>query len=199
LEIGPTVELFTDPSNPYTHSLLSAIPEADPTVEKNRITLHGTPPNPRYPPQGCPFSTRCPARVRPEEYQHLDDELWSRINTLREALRERDRAERSLKERVGELLGRDPRFGTIDEVYDELFGDLEVPAEARSVLDDIADRVRDNNESGALEVIREEFGGTCESMDPEYYTVSESGRQSYCHRHAEEHDPTDQTIENRHH
>ncbi|MFT4884643.1 MAG: peptide/nickel transport system ATP-binding protein, partial [Natronomonas sp.] len=62
MEIGPTDELFKDPSNPYTHALLSAIPEPDPTAEKSRITLHGTPPNPRHPPEGCPFSTRCPAR-----------------------------------------------------------------------------------------------------------------------------------------
>jgi peptide/nickel transport system ATP-binding protein len=199
MEIGPTEELFADPANPYTHALLSAIPEADPTVDKNRITLHGTPPNPRYPPSGCPFSTRCPARVRPEEYDHLSDELWGRINTLREALRERDRAERTFKERIGELLGRDPRFGTIDEVYEELFGDVEVPPEAQSVLDDIADHVRSNDEAAAVGVIKEEFGGVCEEAKPEYYTVSESGRQSYCHRHDDDHRSPEQTLEDRHH
>ena len=199
MEIGPTEELFADPANPYTHALLSAIPEADPTVDKDRITLHGTPPNPRYPPSGCPFSTRCPARVRPEEYDHLSDELWGRINTLREALRERDRAERTFKERIGELLGRDPRFGTIDEVYEELFGDVEVPPEAQSVLDDIADHVRSNDEAAAVGVIKEEFGGVCEEAKPEYYTVSESGRQSYCHRHDGDHRSPEQTLEDRHH
>lgn len=39
MEIGPTEELFSNPSNPYTHSLLSAIPEPDPTVDRDRITL----------------------------------------------------------------------------------------------------------------------------------------------------------------
>ena len=198
MEIGPTEELFADPANPYTHALLSAIPEPDPTVEKDRITLHGTPPNPRYPPEGCPFSTRCPGRIRPEEYDHLGDELWSRLNTLREALRERARADRSLKERLGELLGREPRFGTIDEVYEELFGDLEVPDEVRSVLDDIAERVSDRDEAAALEVIRTEFGGPCEGFDPEYHTVSDSGRRSYCHRHAGEYRSPDETLEDRH-
>jgi peptide/nickel transport system ATP-binding protein len=199
MEVGPTEELFTDPSNPYTHALLSAIPEADPTAEKDRITLHGTPPNPRYPPEGCPFSTRCPARIRPEKYDDLDDELWSQLNTLREALRERDRAERTIKERFGELLGRDPRFGTIDEVYDELFGDLEVPEEVQSVLDEIADHVRNKDESSALALIKEEFGGVCEESAPEYHTVSDSGRQSFCHRHTEEYRSPEQTLEDRHH
>ena len=197
MEIGPTEELFVDPANPYTHALLSAIPEPDPTAEKDRITLHGTPPNPRYPPEGCPFSTRCPGRIRPEEYDHLDDELWNRLNTLREALRERARADRSLKERLGELLGREPRFGTIDEVYEELFGDLEVPDEVRSVLDDIAERVSDRDEAAALEVIKTEFGGPCEGFDPEYHAVSDTGRRSYCHRHADEYRSPDETLEDR--
>ena len=197
MEIGPTEELFADPANPYTHALLSAIPEPDPTVEKDRITLHGTPPNPRYPPEGCPFSTRCPGRIRPEEYDHLGDELWTRLNTLREALRERARADRSLTERLGELLGREPRFGTIDDVYEELFGDLEVPDEVRSVLDDIAERVSDRDEAAALEVIKTEFGGACEGFDPEYHAVGDSGRRSYCHRHAEEYRSPDGTLEDR--
>jgi peptide/nickel transport system ATP-binding protein len=198
MEIGPTEELFADPSNPYTHALLSAIPEADPTAETDRITLHGTPPNPRYPPSGCPFSTRCPTRIRPAEYDHLSDELWGRLNTLREALRERDRAERTFKERIGELLGRDPRFGTIDDVYEELFGDVEVPSEVRTVLDEIAGHVRANDENSAVAVIREEFGGVCEGAKPEYHTVSESGRQSYCHRHDEEYRSPGRTLEDRH-
>jgi len=127
MEIGPTEELFTDPANPYTHSLLSAIPEPDPTVDRDRITLHGTPPNPRYPPSGCPFSTRCPARIRPEAYRDLDDELWTRLNTLRDLLNERKRADRSVRDRLRAIVGSDTRFRTVEETYDELFDDLSVP------------------------------------------------------------------------
>lgn len=198
LELGSTEELFTDPANPYTHSLLSAIPEPDPTVEKDRITLHGTPPNPRYPPTGCPFSTRCPARIRPDEYEHLDDELWTRINTLREVLRERERANRTVTERIRELLGKDPRFGTIEEVYDELFADQELPRNVESVLDETADHARENDEEGALEVLFDAFGSVCESEVPEYYTVSESGRQSFCHRHDGAYRSPDEVLDDRH-
>jgi peptide/nickel transport system ATP-binding protein len=198
MEIGPTEELFDDPSNPYTHALLSAIPEPDPTVEKSRITLHGTPPNPRYPPDGCPFSTRCPARIRPEEYEDLSDELWTRLNTLREVLRERERAERSIRDRIGELLGKEPRFGTIEEIYDELFGDVPVPPEVQAVLDDIADDVRANDEAAALETIRAEFGSVCESEAPEYHEVSDTGRISLCHRHDETYRSPGQVLEDRH-
>ncbi len=39
LETGTTEEIFTNPIHPYTKSLLSAIPEPNPVVEKNRISL----------------------------------------------------------------------------------------------------------------------------------------------------------------
>ncbi len=183
MEIGPTEELFTDPANPYTHALLSAIPDPDPTIDRDRIILHGTPPNPRYPPSGCPFSTRCPARIRPEEYNDLSDELWSRLNTLREILRERERAERSIRERVRSKMGKRTRFATVEETYDELFGDVTVPGSVQSVLDEIAEHAREQDEAGALELFAEEFGSVCERETPEYHSVSDSNRQSHCHRH----------------
>jgi len=198
MEIGPTEELFADPANPYTHALLSAIPEPDPTSERDRITLHGTPPNPRYPPSGCPFSTRCPARIRPEEYRDLDDELWTQINTLREVLRERERADRSIRERLRTKLGWETRFTTVEDTYEELFGDLDVPSEVERVLDEIASYATEYEEAKALEILEDEFGGACESKSPEYHDVAGSGRQSFCHRHDDEYRSPDAVIDHRH-
>ncbi|WP_049922950.1 ABC transporter ATP-binding protein [Halopiger djelfimassiliensis] len=211
MELGPTEELFSDPSNPYTHSLLSAIPEPDPTADKDRITLHGTPPSPRHPPDGCPFSTRCPARIRPPEYDHLENELWTQLNTLREVLRERQRAERSITDRIRELLGKETRFGTIDEIYDELFGEYDLPPEVESVLEEVADHVRKNDETTALEIIDDEFGSICDGcepgtgsgaeadpVEPEYHVVSDSGRRSLCHRHGDEYREPDEVLDERH-
>jgi peptide/nickel transport system ATP-binding protein len=198
MEIGPTEELFTDPANPYTHALLSAIPEPDPTVEKSRLTLQGTPPNPRYPPSGCPFSTRCPARIRPEEYEHLDDAVWSSISTLGEVLRERERAERSVTDRIRELLGRDAEFDTVDEVYAELFDDHDLPDDVEPILADVATYARENDEERALEVLDDAFGGICESEVPDSHTVGDAGRQSLCHRHAPEYRDPKTVIEARH-
>ena len=192
MEIGPTEELFNDPANPYTHALLSAIPRPDPTQRRDRITLHGTPPNPRYPPTGCPFSTRCPARIRPEAYEALDDDVWDGINALREILRERMRATRSVRERIRERFDMETRFATMDETYEELFGGLNVPPEAEEVLQRVADIAGDHDERRALDALDEEFGSICdgvdpdgsdEEIDPEYYTVGENDRKSYCHRH----------------
>jgi peptide/nickel transport system ATP-binding protein len=211
MEIGPTEELFTDPANPYTQALLSAIPEPDPTSEKQRFTLRGTPPNPRYPPEGCPFSTRCPARIRPPEYDHLDEDLWDAIGTLREVIRERHRADRTVRERLSELLGGDSRFQSLDETYDELFGTLTVPEDVQSVLDDVAELVDNDDEEAALSVLAEEFASVCdgkadsksgfeaddEPITPEYYSVSASGRKSLCHRHADSYREPDEALDER--
>lgn len=206
MEVGPTEELFTNPANPYTHALLSAIPDPDPRSSGDRITLHGTPPNPRYPPSGCPFSTRCPARIRPAEYEHLSDELWVSLLTLREILRERKRANRSIRERIRERLGRETRFGTVDGTYEELFGDLDVPPDVRDTLENVTDLMRTHDETRALEIFESTFGSVCEGYGwedgeerkPEHHTVSPSGRTSYCHRHEDDYPEPGTVLDTRH-
>ena len=59
VEYAPTKALFGHPLQPYTESLLSAVPVADPTVQNERIPLEGEIPNPANPPTGCYFHTRC--------------------------------------------------------------------------------------------------------------------------------------------
>lgn len=62
VELTESSELYKNPMHPYTKSLLSAIPIADPKVsrEKKRIPLEGEIPSPLNPPTGCTFRTRCP-------------------------------------------------------------------------------------------------------------------------------------------
>ncbi len=59
VEFAPTKKLFEHPMHPYTESLLSAVPVADPTVQMERTPLQGEIPNPANPPSGCYFHTRC--------------------------------------------------------------------------------------------------------------------------------------------
>ena len=61
VEYADTGELFSNPLNPYTKALLSAIPVPDPDIKMNRIVLEGSIPSPVNPPKGCKFHTRCAA------------------------------------------------------------------------------------------------------------------------------------------
>ena len=59
VEIGTTDQVFSPPYHPYTEALLSAVPIADTSVEKEHIVLEGDIPSAMDPPSGCPFQTRC--------------------------------------------------------------------------------------------------------------------------------------------
>jgi len=187
MEMGETEELYTDPANPYTHSLLSAIPEPDPTVEKDRITLPGTPPSPRDPPTGCQFTTRCPAKIHPPEYDHLDAETWNAIERFREVIRERTRIDLSIRDRVRRSVGAFHRFDDIDETVTDMFGD-DTPDEVRGHVEQAAEYVKAGRPDQAREYMGEQFDGVCDTERPELYPVGDTDRLSYCHRHAEEYE-----------
>ncbi|MFF4251564.1 ABC transporter ATP-binding protein [Streptomyces sp. NPDC001663] len=64
IEIGDRTSIYTRPRHPYTHALLSAVPEVSltedqDTAARERIRLAGDVPSPIAPPSGCRFRTRC--------------------------------------------------------------------------------------------------------------------------------------------
>ncbi len=82
VELAEERELFENTLHPYSRSLLSAIPVADPDYESERIILEGDVPSPVDPPSGCRFHPRCPeaidicSEVEPE-FKEYEEGHWS--------------------------------------------------------------------------------------------------------------------------
>ncbi|MFC5971377.1 ABC transporter ATP-binding protein [Halomarina salina] len=197
MELGETEELYNDPENPYTQSLLSAIPRPDPTASRERIMLPGTPPSPRDPPKGCQFATRCPAKIRPPEYEHLDSEVWDAIERFREVIRERSRIELGTSDRVRRRLGLFSRYDDIEEAYEDLFRQLDLPNDVNEPLQTAVEQVKDGRPRDARQHLHNTFGSVCDNERPEFHTVSETGRQSYCHRHMSEYEDVEPVLARR--
>ncbi|MDQ2953294.1 MAG: ABC transporter ATP-binding protein, partial [Chloroflexota bacterium] len=63
VELAPTESLVADPAHPYAAALIGAIPEADPTLTRNkeRVALRSADiPSLLELPPGCSFHPRCP-------------------------------------------------------------------------------------------------------------------------------------------
>jgi peptide/nickel transport system ATP-binding protein len=74
VEGGPGEEIMQHPAHPYTHLLLSAVPDPRAGLRTGKdVPARGEPPSLIDPPPGCPFAARCPhvlpvcRRVMPED------------------------------------------------------------------------------------------------------------------------------------
>ena len=75
VELAKGADLYREPTMPYTQALLSAVPVADPTLEKKRILLEGDVPSPANPPPGCVFHPRCHHPAKDAACSRIDPPL----------------------------------------------------------------------------------------------------------------------------
>src|SRR6266568_2351345 len=61
VEIGTTLQLFNNPSHPYTQALLRCLPDVG-LKREQLVEIGGQPPDLAQLPPGCPFAPRCPER-----------------------------------------------------------------------------------------------------------------------------------------
>ncbi|WP_254546946.1 ABC transporter ATP-binding protein [Halomarina pelagica] len=69
MESGTTREVIAEPANPYTLGLKNAFPTVS-GRQKRLVSIPGTPPTLREPPQQCQFIDRCPFAVEECETAH---------------------------------------------------------------------------------------------------------------------------------
>jgi oligopeptide/dipeptide ABC transporter ATP-binding protein len=60
VEVADKQHIYSHPAHPYTQALISAIPNPNLDIKKNRIILPGDVPSPVNIPTGCRFHPRCP-------------------------------------------------------------------------------------------------------------------------------------------
>jgi oligopeptide/dipeptide ABC transporter ATP-binding protein len=62
VEMGSTLDVFNQPSHPYTRALLRCLPDVGPRRHE-LLEIGGQPPDLAQLPAGCPFAPRCPERL----------------------------------------------------------------------------------------------------------------------------------------
>jgi peptide/nickel transport system ATP-binding protein len=181
VETADTDELFDTPKHPYTRALLSAIPEPDPTVSRDRIILEGDVPSPINPPSGCHFRTRCPEIIPPADVD-IEQETYREVMDLRQRVESRnidvDAAEAEVTQTSDAPQAAADGGRPVVTALRNRFFDTDLSGENRAVVDDALSALVDEDWETAETQLRDRFESVCERKDP---TLDENPHPAACH------------------
>jgi peptide/nickel transport system ATP-binding protein len=197
VEIGPVDEVLRNPKHPYTKLLIWSAPPIDP--ERSKAEQDVDPPvrgvdipDPKDPPSGCRFHTRC-ERVIPPADGNLEQAAFNEIISFRQAIADRDLDVRGIASRLG--------TGAIDPVADaeavdpDEFAralyrqhfDTELPDRDRERILEAGRAIAGDDYRTASNLLADAYTSVCERESP---TLS-SGHGVACHLYDETLAPTD--------
>ncbi|ACV46355.1 MULTISPECIES: ABC transporter ATP-binding protein [Halomicrobium] len=187
VEVADTPALFDDPKHPYTKSLLSAIPVADPDADSDRVILKGDVPSPIDPPSGCRFHTRCPSVIPPEDIE-IEQATFREVMDYRQRVEnERIDLDAAWDAAAGETSatvadgGRPHERASRSAFKSALFEDLfEHPPTGRNreVVAESFEHLATEDWDGAETVLRDRFESVCERSHPE---LGDRAHPAACH------------------
>ncbi|WP_436923183.1 dipeptide ABC transporter ATP-binding protein [Halosimplex amylolyticum] len=204
VEVAETADLFADPRHPYTRSLLSAIPEPDPSVAADRVLLKGDVPDPADPPSGCRFRTRCPEIIPPDDVE-IGQETYREVMDYRQRVAERsinvdalwaNAAEETPTAADGGTAGADsgsagPSPGDdvavadrptslsafVESTFAEVF-ETELTGRNRAVVAESFEHLAAEEWAAADRVLRDRFESVCERRHP---VLQDDSHPAACH------------------
>jgi|AntRauTorcE11898_2_1112593.scaffolds.fasta_scaffold00739_8 peptide/nickel transport system ATP-binding protein len=163
VEIGPAEQIIHDPKHPYTKALRWATPDLHPEEAATEMPMRNIDiPDPKNPPSGCRFHTRCPEVIPPDDV-NVTQEAFVEVMTYREQLAN---GELDPEEVWAEV---DPEAGDeafVSHLFDELF-DHPLEGENRATVRESFEALAEDDVERAREVMRVRFESLCETVLPE--------------------------------
>jgi len=191
VEVGSADEILQNPKHPYTKTLVWSTPSLDPDVAEAEIRKQppvrtADIPDPKNPPGGCNFHTRCPKVIPPDDID-IHQRTYNEIMTLRHAI-----DDRTLEvDRIFESVGVDPEKegerrqhagAFVDETLSEYFeGDL--TGAHRGRVEDALEAVAVGEWETASSTLSEPYASVCERTLPDI--DSSADHPVACHLYAD--------------